>query len=74
MSLGQYFAFEQVNTELRSLCPSIDQPGKVVEWRGKRYFLAWHTRFGVFVKRLKSVSINHTTFEVNFHREQEKPS
>lgn len=49
---GQFFPFEQVNPELRSLCPGINQPGQVVQWHNKRYFLAWHTRFGVFIKRV----------------------
>lgn len=52
-----YFPFEQVNPELRALCPSIDQPGAIVTWRNKRYFLAWHTRFGVWVKRIKDYKV-----------------
>ena len=48
-----YFDFHKVNPELRAMCPPIDAPGKVVTWKKTQYFLAWHTRFGVYVARVQ---------------------
>lgn len=40
MSPSRFFDPSKVNPELLAMCPPVGQEGKLVVWRGKRYFLS----------------------------------
>lgn len=55
MSPTHFFLLEQVNPELLAKCPGPGEEGKVVIWRGKRYYISrQYTVAGkVFIHKLK---------------------
>lgn len=53
MSPTRFFLPEQLHPELMARCPAVGEDGKIVVWRGKRYYLWHHTDGKVFVHKLK---------------------
>jgi hypothetical protein len=55
VSSTRFFLLAQVNPELLARCPLPGEAGKVVVWRGKKYYLSrqYTTRDKVFIHKIK---------------------